>query len=620
MIKITSLKSFDAQAVHLNKSGEIASLDFSNPVNTSSVVIVENPTNGNAKEKVLISDLASDSNAVHTNVSDEYDKAVLKASVTGPDRILLEDSAGGTWIKSYSTIDGISLDVISDGTTYKKYLPSERTKLSGIAIGAEPTNPITVSAAMATIDVKALQDITSDGADIEDAVTKKHTQGTDTTLGTLTTDITLGGFLVKDSGSPVDDTDLTTKGAVNTLLSGKQDSLTNGVDSLSSGEVTQLSNIDSVTIDNTQWTAIGDTNLSDAISKRHTQGTDTTLGTLTDNITMGGFLAKGSGIPVDDNDLVTKTYTDSKVLDEDDFSSDSTTQAPSQQSTATYIAANSGPMARIPYVNINESDSPYSASFGEFITTDLDSATPLIINLPALVTTDDIGKSIRIFISRNNSSLTINPGGTDKIFNQSTFKTTAQYATFDLVLVAGTAPTWQATCTPHKIVAGDQTVVYPDDVVLMKIDSSNNDIVLTTGNTIGGGGAGLSLSGNSTTGFEVYTTGGNAYSTVKCPDGNTCQFKLIHSTSGEEWRLTNTATSSMFQLRPGPNPQTFVADYDTGKMAVGGTIVPPANSLFKIGDSTNTMPIYADNASAITGGLVAGELYRTSTGILMIVY
>lgn len=33
-----------------------------------------------------------------------------------------------------------------------------------------------------------------------------------------------------------------------------------------------------------------------------------------------------------------------------------------------------------------------------------------------------------------------------------------------------------------------------------------------------------------------------------------------------------------------------------------------------------TMEVYADNAAAITGGLSAGDIYRTSTGALMIVY
>lgn len=32
------------------------------------------------------------------------------------------------------------------------------------------------------------------------------------------------------------------------------------------------------------------------------------------------------------------------------------------------------------------------------------------------------------------------------------------------------------------------------------------------------------------------------------------------------------------------------------------------------------LPVYADNAAAISGGLTAGEIYRTSTGVLMVVY
>lgn len=32
------------------------------------------------------------------------------------------------------------------------------------------------------------------------------------------------------------------------------------------------------------------------------------------------------------------------------------------------------------------------------------------------------------------------------------------------------------------------------------------------------------------------------------------------------------------------------------------------------------LPEYADNAAAIAGGLVAGEPYRTSTGVVMVVY
>ncbi len=32
------------------------------------------------------------------------------------------------------------------------------------------------------------------------------------------------------------------------------------------------------------------------------------------------------------------------------------------------------------------------------------------------------------------------------------------------------------------------------------------------------------------------------------------------------------------------------------------------------------LPVFADNASAITGGLTVGEMYRTAGGVLMVVY
>ena len=33
-----------------------------------------------------------------------------------------------------------------------------------------------------------------------------------------------------------------------------------------------------------------------------------------------------------------------------------------------------------------------------------------------------------------------------------------------------------------------------------------------------------------------------------------------------------------------------------------------------------SIPTYANNAAALAGGLVAGAFYRTSTGVLMVVY
>jgi len=33
-----------------------------------------------------------------------------------------------------------------------------------------------------------------------------------------------------------------------------------------------------------------------------------------------------------------------------------------------------------------------------------------------------------------------------------------------------------------------------------------------------------------------------------------------------------------------------------------------------------TIPVYADNAAALAGGLAAGKFYKTATGIVMVVY
>jgi len=46
----------------------------------------------------------------------------------------------------------------------------------------------------------------------------------------------------------------------------------------------------------------------------------------------------------------------------------------------------------------------------------------------------------------------------------------------------------------------------------------------------------------------------------------------------------------------------------------GGTIV----SLGLVTVNIKTLPVYADNSAAITGGLIQGDLYRTSTGVVMV--
>jgi hypothetical protein len=59
----------------------------------------------------------------------------------------------------------------------------------------------------------------------------------------------------------------------------------------------------------------------------------------------------------------------------------------------------------------------------------------------------------------------------------------------------------------------------------------------------------------------------------------------------------------------------------TGSVALGSGMTSSVsnhthiNSLF-----ISSVPVYADNSAAISGGLIAGQVYRTSTGVLMITY
>ena len=46
-----------------------------------------------------------------------------------------------------------------------------------------------------------------------------------------------------------------------------------------------------------------------------------------------------------------------------------------------------------------------------------------------------------------------------------------------------------------------------------------------------------------------------------------------------------------------------------------------SNTSAKAGTIENAgLPVYADNAAALAGGLLAGQMYRTATGDLKIVY
>lgn len=70
----------------------------------------------------------------------------------------------------------------------------------------------------------------------------------------------------------------------------------------------------------------------------------------------------------------------------------------------------------------------------------------------------------------------------------------------------------------------------------------------------------------------------------------------------------------MAQSIIGTAPDQCPTNADLGAMAYQG--LNPVVETIK----AKSLSTYADNTAALAGGLVAGQFYKTSTGVLMVVY
>ncbi|KAF0218756.1 MAG: hypothetical protein FD174_2539 [Geobacteraceae bacterium] len=89
----------------------------------------------------------------------------------------------------------------------------------------------------------------------------------------------------------------------------------------------------------------------------------------------------------------------------------------------------------------------------------------------------------------------------------------------------------------------------------------------------------------------------------------------IVANAEEDFTPTSMATRLVFFTTP--VGQAFGAERlritPSGNIGIGTSA--PTSKLQVVG-----LPVYADNAAALLGGLTAGAFYRTSTGVLMVVY
>jgi len=180
-------------------------------------------------------------------------------------------------------------------------------------------------------------------------------------------------------------------------------------------------------------------------------------------------------------------------------------------------------------------------------------------------------------------------------------------------------PSW-ITSIPYSKITGTPT-----------IPTNTSYVDLTTAQTVAGNKtfSGTTTLGVTSVGGNFVPTSGNVYELGSA----TLRFSTVYSSSflstGAGTFGTTALGSSIF-FRQGATSQliggffgtsgNFILQTGAANLGTDSGQKLQVNGTAKITGTLNlgTVPVYADNAAAVTGGLVIGDIYRTSTGQLMI--
>lgn len=171
--------------------------------------------------------------------------------------------------------------------------------------------------------------------------------------------------------------------------------------------------------------------------------------------------------------------------------------------------------------------------------------------------------------------------------------------------------------TPRLTILDTGDATFANSLTASGLFTASGGANFSVQNAVDGGSArGIKLWSLADTSYGIYMASAGA---GKALDGGTALASLDGRTG---LQIRNRIYSHSTQAFSWENPVATLATLtaDTGNFQTLGSIT--SGTYLKVGGSLNvtTIPVYADNAAAITGGLVAGDVYRNSTGSLFSVY